>query len=160
MPPTKKSPTTSTDKPAPRDTIPTIRAVAPQEPDGLSVGVSRRKSARVVRDRKDSRSARPRKGTIQEVPFLVSQKIGSFQVVVTGESLWPDLVPGKRYVARRDVEPQLGDIVVATNLNDPSQAIVKRVSAINDGLYTLSGTVSWSATFTVARPQIIGVVEL
>lgn len=88
-----------------------------------------------------------------------------FEILVTGESMWPVLVPGKRYMARRDAEPNLGDIVVAMNPSDPSQTIVKRVSGMTHPEspmthYSLIGTVSWSSTFVVARPEILGVLML
>jgi hypothetical protein len=104
----------------------------------------------------------------------------TFEIVVTGESMWPVLVPGKHYTARRDLEPKTGDVVVATNPRDASQTIVKRVTAIQENrqpktvqrktkrfsvngsrfpAYTLSGTVSWSSSFEVTRPQILGVID-
>ena len=111
-----------------------------------------------MRDKERGRSVRPRREPIQEGSFLVSQKSDWFEIVVTGESMWPVLVPGKHYVARRDVEPAVGDIAVATHPYDPTQTIVKRVSAIADGNYTLTGTVSWSSSFSVPRSAIMGVI--
>lgn len=102
----------------------------------------------------------------------------TFDIVVTGESMWPVLVPGQRYLARRDLDPKLGDIVVARHPYNSSTTIVKRVVkiqanskqrsanrrsepfTIHDSRFTLSGTVSWSSTSTVTRPQILGVIEL
>lgn len=84
----------------------------------------------------------------------------TFEVLVSGESMWPVLVPGKRYAARRDGELHVNDVVVAIHPSDPAQTIVKRVSAISNGVYTLSGTVSWSSTFEVTRQQILGVLVL
>jgi len=81
-----------------------------------------------------------------------------FEITVTGESMWPVLVPGKRYKADRDLEPRVGDIVVAQHPTDPSTTIVKRVATIIGGRYSLVGTVSWSANITVERSQILGVV--
>lgn len=83
-----------------------------------------------------------------------------FEVLVTGESMWPVLIPGKRYIARRDQEPAVGDIVVAINPNDAANTIVKRLTVINGDKYQLVGTVSWSSTFAVTRQQILGVLTL
>jgi len=90
----------------------------------------------------------------------------TFEIIVTGESMWPVLVPGKRYMARRDVEPCVGDIVVARNPKHPSETIVKHISRIAivsiydlpTTTYELIGTVSWSSTFIVDRASILGVV--
>lgn len=118
----------------------------------------------------------------------------TFTVLVTGESMWPVLVPGRRYTARRGAEPRVGDIVVAQHPTDSSTTIVKRVTAIqasseqphfavlrrgrqavsskgtavsdrspftaHRSLFTLTGTVSWSSTFTVPRSAILGVVVI
>jgi len=90
--------------------------------------------------------------------------------------MWPVLVPGQCYTTRRNVEPAVDDIVIAQHPTDSSQTIVKRIVAISEQqsansngsrpfadshlLFTLAGTVSWSSTFTVTRPQIFGVLVL
>lgn len=92
----------------------------------------------------------------------------TFEIVVTGESMWPMLVPGQRYTARRNVEPVVGDIVVAKHPDDSSTTIVKRVTRIvidptydlPTTTYELSGTISWSSQLVVSRPQILGVLVL
>ncbi len=109
------------------------------------------------------RSARPRRDAIKMSPSWSRNE--TFEILVTGESMWPELVPGQRYTARRDVEPKLGDIVVAQHPTDSSQTIVKRVASIIPSsdirplTFRLSGTVSWSSTFKVSRPQILGVID-
>ena len=110
--------------------------------------------------------------------LLLTAYCSRFTVLVTGESMWPALIPGRRYTAQSGVEPQINDIVVAKHPHDPSSTIVKRVSEIqvsseqqgvrsgskpftvHRSLFTLTGTVSWSSRFTVDRTAIVGVISL
>lgn len=89
----------------------------------------------------------------------------TFQVVVSGESMWPVLIPGRHYTAHSNAEPVIGDIVVAQHPNDASTTIIKRLTAITHlqtqvPHYHLESTVSWGSTFTVSRQQILGVINL
>lgn len=87
-----------------------------------------------------------------------------FFVRVRGESMWPVLVPGRRYLATTFMKARDGDIVVA---DTPDGIVVKRVVRCVCALASrhtlephlhLSGMVSWSSAYVVSPEQICGVL--
>ncbi len=69
-----------------------------------------------------------------------------FLVKVDGESLWPELVPGKHYLATSLLKPTVGDYIVFKNPNDVRAIFVKKINAVRDGLYEVVGTIPWSSS--------------
>lgn len=82
---------------------------------------------------------------------------GFFLVQVRGESMWPDLVPGKRYIATSFLRPKEGDIVVA---RDPSSGrmVVKYLTKKEGNKVFLSGTVSWAETVSGEMSDMAGML--
>ena len=79
-----------------------------------------------------------------------------FKVWVTGESLWPRIVPGKSYIASNLKKPRVGDCVVFRNPRNSDDFFIKRVKEIARNIYTVGGTVSWSDSYIITREEIIG----
>lgn len=69
-----------------------------------------------------------------------------FLVKVGGESLWPELVPGNRYLATSLFKPNAGDYVIFKNPKNQRGVFVKKVKRISGGSYEVSGTVPWSSS--------------
>ena len=69
-----------------------------------------------------------------------------FLVRVDGESLWPMLVPGKRYFASGLLLPRVGDFAVFRNPRDPARVFVKRVAGVKKDFYRMESVVSWGAS--------------
>ena len=69
-----------------------------------------------------------------------------FLVKVEGESLWPELIPGKRYFATSMLKPNADDYVVFKNPRNQREIFVKKVKRIIDGSYEVGGTVPWSSS--------------
>ena len=67
-----------------------------------------------------------------------------FLVKVEGESLWPELVPGKRYLATSVLKPRAGDYLIFKNPKNLQEIFVKKIKNILDDSYEVSGTVPWS----------------
>ncbi len=81
-----------------------------------------------------------------------------FRVRVTGESMWPRLVPGKTYWASSLLKPSIGKIIVFRDPNDLRQYIVKQIIQYNGETVIVSGTVSWSNSYSIRQEQILGVL--
>ena len=83
-----------------------------------------------------------------------------FVVRVEGESGWPYLVPGKRYLASSLFVPRTGDWAVFRNPKRREEIFVKRVASAHDNLYIMEGAVSWAASSSdfgaVSRALILG----
>ncbi len=79
-----------------------------------------------------------------------------FKVQVSGESLWPELVPGRIYWATGLLAPKAGDYAVFRSPDEPGKFVVKKVKSVQDGLYELVGTVPWSSSYKVPKSQILG----
>ena len=83
-----------------------------------------------------------------------------FIVYIEGESGWPYLVPGKRYLASRLVVPRVGGWAVIRNPKNTEQIFVKRVAGLEEGGYIMEGAVSWAASSSdfgpVPRRLIVG----
>lgn len=69
-----------------------------------------------------------------------------FLVKVGGESLWPELIPGKYYLATPLFKPNADDYVVFKNPKNRREIFVKKVKRIIDGCYEVGGTVPWSSS--------------
>ena len=69
-----------------------------------------------------------------------------FVVRVEGESLWPVLVPGRRYLASRWGVLRIGDFAVFRNPKEKQEIFVKRVAGTGPGGYIMESTVSWGAS--------------
>jgi hypothetical protein len=89
-----------------------------------------------------------------------------FRVRVSGESMWPGLVPGRHYWASGLLKPRVGDTVVAEHPREPGTFVVKKVTVLNgerngrkaDRQVSLDGTMPWSSSFVVAADSIAGVL--
>ncbi len=81
-----------------------------------------------------------------------------FRIKVTGESLWPELVPGKTYWASRFKQPKPGRLVVCLNPDTPANFLIKKVQSIIGRQVYLTGTVSWSTNYHVDEDAILGTV--
>ena len=79
-----------------------------------------------------------------------------FRVKVSGESMVPDLMPGRLYWASGLLTPRAGDVVVFRNPAAPLELYVKKVNAISDGVYSVGGTVSASSSHEVPAALIVG----
>lgn len=81
-----------------------------------------------------------------------------FFVRVSGESMWPLLVPGRRYLASSLLAPRVGRIVVSHNPAYPAELIIKRVERCEGDSLHLNGTVVWSSRYVVPRSSVVGAV--
>lgn len=84
-----------------------------------------------------------------------------FRVKVSGESCWPDLVPGKSYPASRLRAPGVGDYVVFPDpIHEASTSgwWVKKIKRIDGNILHVGGTVSWSSSCTVPRIRVLGTI--
>lgn len=68
-----------------------------------------------------------------------------FIVRVSGESGWPVLVPGKRYLASGLSVPRAGDWAVFCDPRYRQRTLIKRVSRVVDSGYIMEGMVSWAS---------------
>ena len=79
-----------------------------------------------------------------------------FLVEVSGESCWPELIPGKKYLATKSRRPKVGDFAVFKKADAPNEYLVKKISMIKKDEITLSGTVSWSAVYSIKTEDMVG----
>ena len=81
-----------------------------------------------------------------------------FFVRVEGESMWPVLVSGKRYIASNVFGPRPGDIAVFRRPKETSRIFVKRVVGASGDCFMMESAVSWgssSADFGPVRQELI-----
>ena len=87
-----------------------------------------------------------------------------FFVKVEGESLWPELVPGKRYLATSLGKPGAGDYLVFKNPNDVREIFVKEVMRVSKDSYEVAGTIPWASSSKefglILRNLVIGKIIL
>ena len=69
-----------------------------------------------------------------------------FLVRVEGESLWPKLIPGKRYLASSIFVPKVGDFAVFRNPKNKMDVFVKKVREATDAGYIMESVVSWGSS--------------
>lgn len=85
-----------------------------------------------------------------------------FVVRAEGESLWPHIVPDRRYLASGLLSPRIGDFAVFRNPRDPRRVFVKRVGEAGHGFYRMESAVSWGSSSddfgVVPRKLILGKV--
>lgn len=74
-----------------------------------------------------------------------------------GESMWPELVSGKRYLATSFLKPKQGSYVVA-RAPEGGPIIIKKVFGQDGDRITIGSTVSWGSTWAVKKDAIIGVL--
>ncbi len=79
-----------------------------------------------------------------------------FWVTVRGESMWPELSSGKRYLASGWVHPQKGDTVVCRRPEMHGTPIVKRVVRREGSRLYLESAVSWGGSYSVGTEDVIG----
>lgn len=80
-----------------------------------------------------------------------------FFVQVMGESMWPLLLPRRRYPASSLLAPGVGRIVVAHHPHEPIY-LIKRITKIEDDKLYLDGAVAWSSSFVVDKSAVVGVL--
>ena len=87
-----------------------------------------------------------------------------FLVKIEGESLWPELIPGKRYAATSLGKPDIGDYLVFKNPGNNGQTFVKKIRDIRDGAYEVAGTVPWASSSNefglILRNSVVGKIIL
>ena len=66
-----------------------------------------------------------------------------FLVTVRGESMWPALVSGKKYLASSLLPIKQGSVIVFKNPLNDSEVFVKHVSAVHPDGYEVESEVSW-----------------
>lgn len=82
-----------------------------------------------------------------------------FKVKIFGESCWPELVPGKIYLATSLKKPRIGNYVVFKNPKpEEPEYIIKKVKAAEGDKLTLGGVVSWSSAYIILRSAVIGTI--
>lgn len=69
-----------------------------------------------------------------------------FVVRVDGESGWPALISGRRYVASGFVAPRVGDFAVFRSPSNHEKFFVKRVGRISAEGFFMRGMVSWASS--------------
>lgn len=69
-----------------------------------------------------------------------------FVVRVEGESMWPALIPGRRYFASGIGVLRAGDIAVFRHPKEMSGIFVKRVAEARGGAYRMESAVSWGSS--------------
>ena len=106
-------------------------------------------------------------GLQPKIPSLQQKwifKMGSsrllFFVRVEGESLWPVLVPGRRYLANAIGVVRIRDLAVFRNPKNKQEIFVKRVAGKQGGCYIMESAVSWGSSSSdfgpVPRELILG----
>ena len=71
-----------------------------------------------------------------------------FVVRVEGESCWPELIPGKRYLGSGWLSPRVGDFAIFENPKNQNEIFVKKVTAVKGDQYRVASTVSWGSSST------------
>ena len=83
-----------------------------------------------------------------------------FLVRVDGESMWPVLVPGRRYLASRFGVLRVGDLAVFRNPKENEKIFVKKIREVLAYSYIMESTVSWGLSSRdvgpVRRELILG----
>lgn len=79
-----------------------------------------------------------------------------FRVKVEGESLWPELIPGRVYWASKLVQPRVGQYVVFKNPADASGYFVKKVLKVDNDILGVGGTISRSSKHMLKKQEIMG----
>ena len=69
-----------------------------------------------------------------------------FVVRVSGESMWPALVPGKTYLATNILRPRGGDMIIFRNRNNCDRVFVKRVKGETPEGDEVESLVSWGSS--------------
>ncbi len=69
-----------------------------------------------------------------------------FVVKVEGESAFPELIPGRYYLASSLKRPQVGRFVVFSNPLNHGQILVKKVQRFEGDSLCVQGTVSWAVS--------------
>lgn len=79
-----------------------------------------------------------------------------FFVRVRGESMLPKYVPGKRYLGTSLLSPRVGRVVLAKTAS--GRLVIKKIEKEEKGQFVLKGMLSWAASYTVGKKDILGVV--
>lgn len=66
-----------------------------------------------------------------------------FTVRVGGESMWPALIPGRKYLATNLLQIRKGDFAVFRNPSNPSQIFVKKIAEICGEKCEMKSLISW-----------------
>ena len=85
---------------------------------------------------------------MMRIKFLLTNffKHPLFLVRVEGESLFPVLVPGRRYLASAWGVLRVGDFAVFSNPKEKQEIFVKRVAGRGRDGYIMESTVSWGSS--------------
>lgn len=81
-----------------------------------------------------------------------------FRVKVHGESMWPVLTPERTYWASNLIKPKVGRIAVARAPEAPHGYVIKKITKIENGQYTLDGLTTDSFTYQIPREEILGIL--
>ena len=69
-----------------------------------------------------------------------------FVVKVEGESAFPELIPGRKYLATSLKRPKIGRFIVFKNPRNEAQIMVKKVTDSHPEGFSVSGVVSWGTS--------------
>jgi phage repressor protein C with HTH and peptisase S24 domain len=67
-----------------------------------------------------------------------------FLVKVEGESGWPELIPGKLYLATNLIKPRVDDFIVFQNPDNQKEFFIKKIKEIKDNSYFVEGILPWA----------------
>lgn len=83
-----------------------------------------------------------------------------FLVRVSGESMWPELVAGRRYFGTALGKIRIGDYAVFRYPGSQEKIFVKKVKTVSNDCYEMSSTVSWGSSSkdfgNIPRSLILG----
>ena len=69
-----------------------------------------------------------------------------FSVKIEGESCWPHLIPGKKYLATNLLKAKIGNFIVFRNPKNQKEIFVKKVKEIKRNSYFVEGTVPFATS--------------
>ena len=69
-----------------------------------------------------------------------------FLIKIEGESAWPNLIPEKVYLATGIAKAKKGDFIVFISPKNKKQAMVKKVTEIQQDSYLVEGSVPWATS--------------
>ena len=88
----------------------------------------------------------------------MSPKYFLFAVKVEGESMWPELIPGRRYFASSLLSPKAGSYIVFKNPDNESELFVKRLKERHGDLLLAESIVPWGSSHEFPRRLLVGTI--
>ncbi len=85
-----------------------------------------------------------------------------FLVRVEGESLLPELLPGRYYLTTSLKKPKVGSYIVFPNPHNERQIFIKKIKSVKPEGYYVSGSVFWGTSSEdfglISRKRVLGTV--